>query len=622
MAVAGLAFWISLAIDYLQEPPPVARIAILAVAGIVLLVVLYRLIVRRAFVRLSDRSMAILLERRYGQFQDSLLTSVELGEPGRAGRPGAADARLRARRSLGTLRRRSRSKRSSTRSRSRGPSWWAACWLSRSLGFVLGAPEALGIWARRTFQLSSELWPRRTHLAIDGFADGKVKVARGSDLELIVKADTAKLVPDVVEVRFRTDEGARGRENMVREGVADPARDPHQVFSHKFQGLLTPLDFDVLGGDDRLRDLRIDVVDSPTITGMTLGCEFPAYMVREELGLYTPRELPVSEFVQLPAGNAGHLRAKTNKELVQRADRPPAGERRREERRRWIWTGKPGRGFEHVVASLEEDATLLFTLLDTDGIRNREPIRLTLSARPDEPPQVAVRLRGIGTAITPAARLPIVGEITDDYGLSSLWFEYAIDDGEEARRPLSKLPRGAAEAKFAAAGRRGLRCPRRAGAEAQAEAVDQHQGQRHLRPGGRAAHRQLAAVRAGRGHARAVAAVDGGPRAEPPAPLRADHPGGDARAASRWRWWPSSRRPNPPMLPAAEVTTDEPVASLASLYVQRALQNGRKNAQETQGVAEGFDDIREELVNNRLDTTELRTRLKDRIADPLKQIVQ
>ncbi len=55
--------------------------------------------------------------------------------------------------------------------------------------------------------------------------------------------------------------------------------------------------------------------------------------------------------------------------------------------------------------------------------------------------------------------------------------------------------------------------------------------------------------------------------------------------------------------------------------MQRAIQNGRKNAQETQGVAEGFDDIREELVNNRLDTTELRTRLKDRIADPLKQIV-
>jgi hypothetical protein len=79
----------------------------------------------------------------------------------------------------------------------------------------------------------------------------------------------------------------------------------------------------------------------------------------------------------------------------------------------------------------------------------------------------------------------------------------------------------------------------------------------------------------------------------------------------------------PAAAPAAtETPPDEPIASLASLYVQRALQNGRKNGQETLGVAEGFDDIREELVNNRLDTTELRTRLKDRIADPLKQLVQ
>jgi hypothetical protein len=51
------------------------------------------------------------------------------------------------------------------------------------------------------------------------------------------------------------------------------------------------------------------------------------------------------------------------------------------------------------------------------------------------------------------------------------------------------------------------------------------------------------------------------------------------------------------------------------------LQNARKNAQETLGVATSFDDIRLELTNNRLDTEELKGRLKDRISDPLKKIV-
>ncbi len=41
---------------------------------------LVRYILRRAFVHLADRSMAVLLERKFGQFQDSLLTTVELAE--------------------------------------------------------------------------------------------------------------------------------------------------------------------------------------------------------------------------------------------------------------------------------------------------------------------------------------------------------------------------------------------------------------------------------------------------------------------------------------------------------------------------------------------------------------
>jgi hypothetical protein len=105
---------------------------------------------------------------------------------------------------------------------------------------------------------------------------------------------------------------------------------------------------------------------------------------------------------------------------------------------------------------------------------------------------------------------------------------------------------------------------------------------------------------------------------EPPPPLPLGEGRGEGDASGKR----AELTPHPNPLPKGEGTAaDEPVASLASLYVQRAIQNGRKNAQETQGVAEAFDDIREELVNNRLDTTELRTRLKDRISDPLRLIV-
>ena len=58
------------------------------------------------------------------------------------------------------------------------------------------------------------------------------------------------------------------------------------------------------------------------------------------------------------------------------------------------------------------------------------------------------------------------------------------------------------------------------------------------------------------------------------------------------------------------------------MQVARGLDNGDRSAHETLTVADSFDDIREEMVNNRVDTPELQTRLKDQIADPLRHISQ
>src|SRR5262249_41215389 len=77
-------FWIGLAIDYLpvilgaSEMPQIARAMFLGLTGAVLAYVLYRWIFRRTFVRLADRSMALVLERRFDVLGDSLVTAVEL----------------------------------------------------------------------------------------------------------------------------------------------------------------------------------------------------------------------------------------------------------------------------------------------------------------------------------------------------------------------------------------------------------------------------------------------------------------------------------------------------------------------------------------------------------------
>ena len=82
----GLTFWAGLALDYLpvlvgsSEMPRGARFTLLAIVSAVLLYIVYRWILRRAFVRLNDKSLALLIERKFPEFQDSLVTTVEFGQ--------------------------------------------------------------------------------------------------------------------------------------------------------------------------------------------------------------------------------------------------------------------------------------------------------------------------------------------------------------------------------------------------------------------------------------------------------------------------------------------------------------------------------------------------------------
>ncbi len=90
IAVA-VAFWGFLAIDWFFEPARPVRLAILALVATGVAAVLYRLVVRRAFVPLGDTTLALLLERRFGTFHDSLLTTVDLSGQIHGAAPAGAD---------------------------------------------------------------------------------------------------------------------------------------------------------------------------------------------------------------------------------------------------------------------------------------------------------------------------------------------------------------------------------------------------------------------------------------------------------------------------------------------------------------------------------------------------
>ncbi len=617
-AVVAVSFWVSLAVDWLFEPPIVARVAFLAIAGAVVGTVLYRLVIRRAMAPLTDRNMAILLERRFDQLNDSLLTAVEMRDTTEA--TGDNAELLRAVRQeaaakvdtldvnqvleFGPLRR---------------SIFAAAVSVVSVLVFAAGAPDHFDVWTRRAILLSGDAWPRRTHLHVEGFEDGHRKVARGSDVEIVVKADTNKEVPEVIELRYVTDEGVRGRQLMQREGEAVAGKEPYQYFTYTFEAVPSGRTLEIAGGDVRLRDLRLEVVDSPSVVDMKLDFDYPAYT-----GLSPSRGNDATGAMQIPRGASVALRAVANKPLVGVAVRLTGGGVEDEVRELSLASEDE---FHFEIDQLLTDRVLLFTLTDTDGLRNREPLRLALTAMPDNAPQWSVRPSGIGSAITPQARLPFSGKLTDDFGVVELWFEYLIDHGHPRRADIELSSRNITEARIAEAfDVRTLKLEPGRQLEIRLAASDNHALPPEGPHEGTSETFTLDVVTAE--ELRAILESR-----ELNLRRRFESTIAALETTNQWltKFSPESLVPRDK--DPAESAEDEDGAqrpdaqaklhSLATLRVQRAVQDARMGAAETSGIATSFEQIGAELQNNRVpDYEELLSRLNTGIAEPLHGIAE
>ena len=639
LALAGiwlaLTFWIGLAIDYLpvlagsSEMPTGARLILLLVIAAVLVLILYRWIFRRTFVRLADHSMAVLLERQFNQFHDSLLTAVEMSE-----RPDHADSF-----SGPMLAHTSRQARSQIGKVRLGKVFnFAPLWRSVSLSLVMVfsvvlfgvfATETFAIWANRLYRLSPDPWPRLARIELVGFKEGGVKVARGSSLAIKVRADSHRKVPEVCTIHYRTEEGDRGRVNMRRVGGP---RDGWQnyVFDGKpFEAILASIHFDIVGYDHRLRDRRVLVVESPIVIETQLECTYPDYLVDRELSLYLPRTVDWILGTRLERGTTVTVIVRTNKDLaVARIHDPLTGETHRH-----VPDGSDElRTFRYTIDHLDRDTALEVTLVDTDGVTGQRPHLITVGLVEDTEPSVEAVLSGIGDAVTPVARLPAVGQVTDDHAVAKTWLELEVVGTGERQYPLSLAAGGKLDDVL------DLRDER-----------DREQNPLALKPGDKLVVSVKAADKF---------ALEGGPNVGSsdryqldvvtPDALLAILEGRELRLGIRFkqvvdemtdtrdslirvRFNEPSENAEPSAEPSdggpsdrgpdAQLSDDQRAMALRHLRVQRAIQDSQRNSQEALGVATSFDDIRLELINNRINSPREK-RLKEGIVDPLNRVVE
>ena len=456
LCLAAVAFfWASLAIDWSVEPPRWARASLLALAAAGLVVLVYRKLLGRLSADLGDASLAVVVERAHPSFRDSLSTTIELADQPSADVNPELLARTAAEATahLGQV----RPERIFRRRQLAMLAFAAVAAVATIAGLVVARPAVASLWVCRLPLLGDEPWPRQVRLAIDEFPGGVRKVARGSDVDVIVHAQAADRLPDVVDLRWRAAQsgglgqrpagGLRGTWHVDRMGSRGGVSADGQAFGHVLKAVNDSLDLEIRGGDARLRNLRIEVLEPPALEKLLITSTPPAYLGSG------PRESPPARIVQIPRGSQVEIACTSTKPLSAATMVAVAsgGSASEEVLATFSAAGSPavagatpatGRGIVGRIAALDADRTIVVRFTDTDGLVNREPVTFTLVALPDEPPQVAMRLRGISTAVTPRARVPLVGTISDDHGLGGAAVRLRVADGGETVLPMARVRAG------------------------------------------------------------------------------------------------------------------------------------------------------------------------------------
>lgn len=399
---------------------------------------------------------------------------------------------------------------------------------------------------------------------------------------------------------------------MSRDG---DARDGFQyyVFNGKpFNGVLSDIEFDVIGYDHRLRDLRLKVVLSPVVTGIDLVTKLPEY-----LGQPLPQSSKWNPGVQLPLGSEVTATVYSSKPLIAAGVQDiDSGDEVT-----FNFDNEPSKSWELDLGTLGGRKALSVTLNDVDGVESLEPHLLTIGGIEDQTPDVDIVLRGIGTAITTRARLPIEGSIADDYQLQRTWFDVQIGDQRrefEFNVPSDSKVNVALDLRDeAAAGRKqplSLNPQDRVVFAVKASDQFNLDGKKHV---GSSENTTLTVVR----DDELLAILDGRElglrrRFEQIRSEMMQSRDSLARLRASFREQVGSDD-----LEAADSELAiENLAKLRARWAGWARQKGEQSSVEVDGVALAFEDIREELINNRVDTQERLARMEGQIIAPLREI--
>ncbi|RPI59242.1 MAG: hypothetical protein EHM48_09175, partial [Planctomycetaceae bacterium] len=307
LAMVAIVF-ATLALDYMLHLDRIPRIIMMSLALAWLGYVAWCRLVRPASVAMDDEGLALLVENKWRQLGDRLISAIQFADTTNPA-PGVSQTMINqmaveANQSAAALpfgeivERR-------MMLRVMG---LALAGIMLVAGFsILTAPfKTMSFWFQRNVLFMNIDWPQKTYLTVLD-AEGNFEVLRGDDLTVTVVADEGSEAPD--SIVFHAD--YRNSVGKTEESVdVNPDK---RSYTKVFAGVNEPFSFYVTGGDDnrdKARPHEVVLIDPPALNEVQYQVEYPAYTHKE------PSQFrPVQGVIVAPIGSTLRLTATANKDL-------------------------------------------------------------------------------------------------------------------------------------------------------------------------------------------------------------------------------------------------------------------------------------------------------------------
>ena len=398
-------------VDLLMPLPGSVRIVLLI--GIIGAVgyLLYRYLIQPLRVKLTPHDVALNVERKHRDLEDRLVSALQFGE---AETEDPIKSHLLQRLVTDAVERTDGIDFKATidKSKKRKHIGIAVAVLAGCALIALIFPTELNISINRLLSPWEKTEPVfTTKLTVE---PGNARILRGRSLAINLEvtgkaADKARLI-------YKKGDSAADTESQGQEIDMMQIEGEKHRFGYEIFNINENMEYYVTANGIESERYTVEVFDMPKVTAVEVTYTYPEYT---QLNPITQQG---EGNIRAVAGSQAEVRITTNKTIesatltVEAQDPTPM-------------LISDGRTLTTTLDVLT-DGKYTVKLLCVDGFNNQTPIEYTITAIPDEPPEVAIKEPGRDIKATKLEEVKVLAEAVDDYGVESMTLMYSVGSGE------------------------------------------------------------------------------------------------------------------------------------------------------------------------------------------------